>query len=346
MTRLHTEIAEQPDAVTRLLDRVAPTLPQLHDALWSDDVHHVVLVARGSSDNAARYAQYLFGLHHHLPVALATPSLGSVYGVEPDFRGALVIAVSQSGQSPDVVGVLDAARRQGRPALAITNDPTSPLADAASHVLDLGVGVEASVAATKTYTASLAALALVSLARFGAPRREALLADLAELPAVLTNVVDTPVDMAAAGLGDTAHLLVAGRGLNYGTTFEVALKIRELSGIVAEAYSPPDLLHGPIAAVSPGAAALLVAPTEPSLAGHADLVSPLRERGAVVAALSADPALLAAVDLPIELRREPADWLTPISTIVPAQRLAAALAAGRGRDLDAPPGLNKVTRTN
>ncbi|MFA9429504.1 SIS domain-containing protein [Egicoccus sp. AB-alg2] len=346
MSRLSTEIAEQPAAVGRLVDRVTPMLPELHRALWPADVHHVVLVARGSSDNAARYAQYLFGLHHRLPVALAAPSLGSVYGVEPDFRGAMVIAVSQSGQSPDVVGVLDAAQRQGRPTLAVTNDPDSPLAAAAGQVLDLGVGPERSVAATKTYTASLAALALVSVARFGDDRRAALLADLAALPEVLSATVDLDVTAAAAGLRDTEHLLVAGRGLNYGTTFEVALKVRELSGMVAEAYSPPDLLHGPIAAVAPGAAALLVAPTEPSLAGHRELVAPLRARGAVVAALSADPELLESVDLPIALPREPADWLTPVSTVVPAQRLAAALAADRGRDLDAPPGLHKVTRTS
>lgn len=347
MSRLFEEIAEQPEAVTRLLDAEIPALDQHADAIWRDDVRYVVLVARGSSDNAARYAQYLLGIHHRLPVALATPSLGSIYGVEPDFTDALVVAVSQSGQSPDVVGVLDAARRQGRPALAITNDPGSPLAAAATDVLELGTGPEASVAATKTYTSSLVALALLSVARTEGEQRGALVDDLRRLPEVMQAVVDTAdaADAAALGLRDCRHLLAAGRGLNYGTAFEAALKVRELSGVVAESYSPPDLLHGPIAAVDEGAGALLIAPTEPSLPGLRDLVAPLRDRGATVVALSADRDLLAAADLPIWLPAEPAAWLTPVTSIVPAQRLAARMAADRGRDLDAPEGLQKVTRT-
>ncbi|GGI08422.1 SIS domain-containing protein [Egicoccus halophilus] len=345
MSRLHAETAEQPAAVARLLERVVPNLSTLRRELWRDDVSSIVLVARGSSDNAARYAQYLFGIEHRLPVALATPSLGSIYGVEPDFRQALVVAVSQSGQSPDVVGVLDAARRQGRPALAITNDPDSPLADAATCVLELGAGPERSVAATKTYTTSLTALALVAVAGLDTGRRRERLADLGLLPDVLETVLGLDTGAAAAGLSEVEHLLVAGRGLNYATAFEAALKIRELSGVVAEAFSPPDLLHGPIGAVSSGAAALLIAPSEPSLAGVAALAAPLRERGARLAVLSADASLLAVADVPLRLPREPADWLTPVTTIVPAQRLASALAADRGRDLDAPEGLTKVTRT-
>lgn len=345
MSRLFEEIDEQPAAVQQLVERTVPVLPDLRRALWRDDVHAVVLVARGSSDNAARYAQYLFGLHHQLPVALATPSLGSIYGAEPDFRHTLVIAVSQSGQSPDVIGVLDAARRQGRPALAITNDPASPLADAATEILDLGVGPERSVAATKTYTASLVALALTSAAGADGERQTRMVDELRGLPPLLSAALQVEVASTAAALRRVEHLLVAGRGLNYGTAFEAALKIRELSGVVAEAYSPPDLLHGPIAAVSAGAAALLIAPAEPSRPGLGELVAPLQGRGAAVAALSADPRLLASADLALTLREEPAPWLTPVTTIVPVQRLAAALAADRGRDLDAPQGLDKVTRT-
>lgn len=347
MSRLFAEIAEQPETIARLIDAEAGSSDRRAADIWREDVRYVVLVARGSSDNAARYAQYLFGLHHRLPVALATPSLGSIYGVEPDFSGALVVAVSQSGQSPDVVGVLDAARRQGRPALAITNDPDSPLAEAATAVMHLRTGPETSVAATKTYTSSLVALALVSVARADGERRRRLLDDLRQLPEVLEAVIDAAdaADAAALGLRDCRHLLVAGRGLNYGTAFEAALKVRELSGVVAEAFSPPDLLHGPIAAVDERAGALLVAPTEPSLPGLRDLIGPLRDRGATVVTLGADRDLLAAADLPIALPAEPPAWLTPVSTIVPVQRLAAAMATDRGRDLDAPEGLQKVTRT-
>lgn len=348
MSRLFAEIAQQPDAIARLLDAEVPGLDRRATSVWPDDVRYVVLVARGSSDNAARYAQYLFGLHHRLPVALAAPSLGSIYGVEPDFAGALVVAISQSGQSPDVVGVLAVARRQGRPAVAITNDTASPLAAAATEVIELRTGPETSVAATKTYTSSLVALALLSAARATGGARRRLLEELHQVPDVMQAVVDTndAADAAALGLRDCRHLLVAGRGLNYGSAFESALKVRELSGVVAEAFSPPDLLHGPIAAVGAGAGALLVAPTEPSLPGMHDLAGPLRERGATVVALGTNRALLAAADLPIALPAEPAPWLTPVTTIVPVQRLAASMAADRGRDLDAPEGLQKVTRTH
>jgi glutamine---fructose-6-phosphate transaminase (isomerizing) len=345
MSHLHTEIAEQPAALAGLLDRVVPELARLRSRVWRDDVRYVVLVARGSSDNAARYAQYLFGLHHRLPVALATPSLGPLYGVTPDLSGALVVAVSQSGQSPDVVGVLEAARAQGRPALAITNDPTAPLAEAATDVLDLGAGVERAVAATKTYTSSLLALALLSAANAGPADRQRLVAELRAVPELVRTVLDVDVSAVAEALGDVSHLLVAGRGLNYGTAFEAALKVRELTGVVAEAFSPPDLLHGPIAAVASGAAALLIAPTEPSLPGQHELIAPLRERHARITAVSADRRVVAAADAAIELVAEPAPWLTPITTIVPVQRLAAAMASDRGLDLDRPEGLQKVTRT-
>jgi glutamine---fructose-6-phosphate transaminase (isomerizing) len=345
MNHLLTEIAEQPAALAGLLDRVVPDLDRLASDVWRDDVRYVVLVARGSSDNAARYGQYLFGLQHRLPVALATPSLGHLYGVTPEFSGAAVIAVSQSGQSPDVVGVLDAARRQGRPALAITNDPGSPLADAATEVLDLGVGSERAVAATKTYTSSLLALALLSTARTLAPERDRLLTELRQLPELVSAALDVDVEAAAHALRDVTHLLVAGRGLNYGTAFEAALKVRELSGVVAEAFSPPDLLHGPIAAVAAGAAALLIAPDEPSLANQHELIEALRGRHARITTVSGDRSVLAAADAALELGAQPAAWLTPITTIVPVQRLAAAMTRDRGRDLDAPEGLTKITRT-
>jgi glutamine---fructose-6-phosphate transaminase (isomerizing) len=345
VNHLLTEIAEQPAALAGLLDRVLPDLDRLASGVWRDDVRYVVLVARGSSDNAARYGQYLFGLQHRLPVALATPSLGHLYGVTPAFSGAAVVAVSQSGQSPDVVGVLDAARRQGRPALAITNDPASPLAAAATEVLDRGVGAEHAVAATKTYTSSLLALALLSTARATASERDRLVAELRELPDLVSGALDVDVDAAALALRDVTHLLVAGRGLNYGTAFEAALKIRELTGVVAEAFSPPDLLHGPIGAVSAGAAALLIAPDEPSLANQHELIDALRSRHARVTTVSGDRSVLAAADSALELGQQPPAWLTPITTIVPVQRLAAAMARDRGRDLDAPEGLTKVTRT-
>lgn len=344
-SHLHMEIAEQPAVLRRLVDTVAPRLDGLRAALEKAAVEYVVIAARGSSDNVARYGQYVLGITCGLPVALATPSLQTIYGTDLRFARSLVIAVSQSGRSPDVTGVLEAAREQDRPTVAITNDPASPLAAVAEHVLDLGAGEERAVAATKTYTSSLVAVALLAIAlsdRDQAPRR---LNDLRALPeAVATVLSETSVEPADA-LVDVGHLVVTGRGLNYATAFEAALKIRELTGTVAEAYSPPDLMHGPIAAIDSGAAALLIAPTEPSLEGQRALAELLRRRGALIAAISADPALLDAADLAFPLAQEPAPWLTPVTSVLPAQLIAARIASARGLDLDRPMGLSKVTET-
>lgn len=348
MTHLAREIAQQPEAISRLTEAMASDLPRLRQHIGTD-VDHVVVVARGSSDNAARYAQYLFAVQHRLPVALATPSVLSLYGVQPRLPRTLVVAVSQSGRSPDVVETLAAARDQGRPAVAITNDPESPLAAAASYVIDLRAGPERSVAATKTYTTSLTAIALLSLALAEPDVARDRLAHLRAVPHTATAVLkDTRAAIGDVGiekLATTTHLVVTGRGLNYATAFEAALKLRELTGIVTEPFSPPDLLHGPIAALDEATAVLLIAPTEPSLTDQHRLLSPLRDRGARLAAVSGDRDLLAQVDDQLPLVAEPVPWLTPITTILPVQVLAERMSRHRGLDPDRPGGLTKVTTT-
>ena len=190
MSLLTSEIAEQPAVLARLLDAQLPRLDAWRTALRRGEIDGVVVVARGSSDNAARYAQYLWSLRTGLSVALATPSLHTVYGGRIDVRGKAVVALSQSGASPDVVAVLAAARDQGAPAVAITNDPDSPLAQAATDVLDLEAGAERSVAATKTYTASVLAVAVLGLA-LGDPADDAAgLAELAEVPEAVAAAID------------------------------------------------------------------------------------------------------------------------------------------------------------
>ena len=159
---LEQEIKEQPFVVQRLLDRERPAAERLAADLRGK-FGYVLIAARGTSDNAARYAQYLFGTHNQLQVALATPSLFTSYHTPPSLTGALVIGISQSGRSPDIISVVEEGKRQGRPTLVITNDPQSPLALAADHVINLDAGTERAVAATKTYTSSLAALALISV---------------------------------------------------------------------------------------------------------------------------------------------------------------------------------------
>ena len=332
------EIREQPDVVARLLEREAPALRALAAELRRRRPRYAVIAARGSSDNAARYAQHVLGRVLRLPVVLATPSLHTLYDAPPRFIDAVVIGISQSGASPDVVSVVAEGARQGALTAAITNDPSSPLAAAAAHVVDLGAGDERSVAATKTYTASLVAVA--ALVAEGDP---VLSGEVGRLPQALaaqlalTGAADAAVD-AAAGW---ERLTVVGRGAHYATAFEAALKVRELAGIVAEAYSPADLLHGPIATAGPGQPLLAIAPAGPTEGSMRELVAAARERGARVAAIGHDPALgdpfLELVDVP--------EWLGPVVAIVPAQLLAVGLAVRRGVDVDAPFGLSKITLT-
>jgi glucosamine--fructose-6-phosphate aminotransferase (isomerizing) len=338
MSLAEAEIREQPDVVARLLEREAPALRALAAQLRRRRPRYAVIAARGSSDNAARYAQHVFGRVLRLPVVLATPSLHTLYDAPPRFIDAIVLGISQSGASPDVVSVVAEGARQGALTAAITNDPTSPLAAVAAHVIDLGAGEERSVAATKTYTASLAAIA--ALAAEGDP---ALMREVAGLPEALAAQLALERDAAAAvqAAAGWERLTVVGRGAHYATAFEVALKVRELAGIVAEAYSPADLLHGPIATVGPGQPLLAIAPSGPTEGAMRELIGAAGERGAHVAAIGHDPALgdpfLELVDVP--------EWLGPAVAIVPAQLLAVGLAERRGVDVDAPFGLSKITLT-
>jgi len=344
MTLLSSEIAEQPDVLTRLLDAELPRLPALRTVIGADDVTGVVIVARGSSDNAARYGQYLWGLRTHIPVALAAPSLLTVYHRRPNWQGRLVVAISQSGSSPDVIAVLRAGREQGCPTVALTNDPASPLAAEATVVINLGTGPERSVAATKTYTSSLLAVALLVTAFW--PDAEAV-TDLRAVPAAVAATLaalDGPAT-AAQAMHPATRAVAVGRGLNLGTAFEAALKITELTGTLVAPYSPADLLHGPVAAVGPQVPALLIAPDEPSRSSVLDIVPELRDRGAPVHIIASDPAALAAADVALPLPAPVAGWLTPLTAILPGQLLAQRLAELRGVEVDHPGGLAKVTRT-
>jgi len=337
MSLVRAEIGQQPEVVARLLERERPTLRALAAELRRRRPRYAVIAARGSSDNAARYAQHVFGRMLRLPVVLATPSLHTLYDAPPRFIDAIVIGISQSGASPDVVAVVAEGARQGALTAAITNDASSPLAAAAAHVVDLGAGEERSVAATKTYTASLAAIA--ALAAEGDPQ---LSGELARLPeALAAQLALTGADAAVQAAAGWERLTVVGRGAHYATAFEAALKVRELAGIVAEAYSPADLLHGPIATAGPGQPLLAIAPVGPTEGSMRELVAAARERGAHVAAIGHDPSLgdpfLELVDVP--------EWLGPAVAIVPAQLLAVGLAERRGVDVDAPFGLSKITLT-
>jgi glucosamine--fructose-6-phosphate aminotransferase (isomerizing) len=331
MSLVEREIAEQPEVVARLLEAEADAIAAAAEEIRARRPRFVVIAARGSSDNAARYAQHLFGRFRGLPVALATPSLHTLYGSPPSYDGALVIGISQSGASPDIVSVL--AQAHGAVTVAVTNDAGSDLANAARHVVRLHAGDEESVAATKTYTGSLAALA--ALVTEGDPQRRD---ELAAVPEALARQLARPVDPQP-----WRRLAVLGRGANYGTAYEAALKLKELAGALAEPYSPADFMHGPIAVVEPGYPVLAFAVAGPALAGDLEALDAVRARGADVAVVTDDPAA-AAGDVVLQLEPVP-EWLSPLVAVVPAQRLAVGAAAALGLDPDRPFGLEKVTRT-
>jgi glucosamine--fructose-6-phosphate aminotransferase (isomerizing) len=337
--RLEIELAEQPEALARLLERQAETANGIAKLFARPDVQYVLIASRGSSSNAARYAQYLLGRAHRIPVAFATPSLYTLYEQPPRLDGALVMGISQSGASPDVNAVIAEARRQGRPTVAITNESESPLAAASEAVLPLEAGSEHAVAATKTYVNSLGAIALLFSAATGQGRTE-----LERVPEQLAAQIEQSRN-AVQALELLEGGTVVARGVNYGTCFEIALKIRELSGLLFEAYSAADLMHGPVAAIAPGWPVVAVAPGGPAFEAMAEAVDSVNARGARTIVISEIDGLRARSEIALPLLPGVPEWLSPLVTVVPGQLAAMRLAQLRGIDLDSPLGLSKVTLT-
>lgn len=341
---LRTEIFEQPAIIRQFLATEAATIAALGQQLTQQPVRYVMIAARGSSDNAARYAQYLFGALNRLTVALATPSLFTLYERPPQISDALVVGISQSGQSPDIVGVLAEARQQGAPTIAITNAADSPLARAADHCIALHAGNERSVAATKTYTAQLVALACLALSLAPANTDAAA---LDALPAAIEQALqaESYAIAAAERLAAANRCVVLGRGFNYATTYEIALKIKELTYIVAEPYSSADFQHGPIAIVEPGFPVVLIAVGATVRQELIELRDRLRERGATLVVLGDDEALRHPDDVWLPVPSGLPEWLSPCVAVVVGQLLALHLARARGFDPDQPRALRKVTLT-
>jgi len=340
---LETEIYDQPAAVQRLLDEETASVREMVTRLRGA-FHYVVIAARGTSDNAARYAQYLFGAHNQLPVALATPSLFSIYQSPPVLKDALVIGISQSGKSPDIVSVLAEAKRQGQPTLAITNEPQSALAEIADCVIPLHAGPEQATAATKTYTTSLAALALFSTLLAGNQEQ---LSDLLKAPVWMKETL-SGLDASLSHVERYRYInrcAVIGRGFNYSTAFEVSLKVTELTRVVAEPYSSADFRHGPIAMVRDGFPVIVVALKGVVLDDLVDLTHSLKEMDSELLMISNDPGLLQQANLPLPIPAGIPEWLTPLAAVLPGQLFGYRLTMEKGFNPDFPEGITKVTET-
>jgi|Deesub1362A_J573_1020465.scaffolds.fasta_scaffold00927_10 glucosamine--fructose-6-phosphate aminotransferase (isomerizing) len=344
-TWLLKEILQQPQVLQRVLDRERRAVARVAAVMRRRRPRYLVFAARGSSDNAARYAKYLFGAQHALPVALATPSLFTLYRRPPNLQGSVVFGISQSGQSPDIVAVVREGRRQGVPTVGITNEPDSPLARACDMVVQLHAGVERSIAATKTYTASLACLALLSAELSG--DREHLRA-LQALPERLAAYLHgwQEATSAATRYRGIQGCVAIGRGFNYATAFEISLKLTELTYALAEPYSPADFMHGPVALVSADFPVLAVAHSGAAYEQMLEFLGDMRARGARIIAISNRPQALglAKTALPA-LPEDLGEWLSPIFAVIPGQLFALGLALAKGLDPDRPRGLRKITRT-
>jgi glucosamine--fructose-6-phosphate aminotransferase (isomerizing) len=344
---LKEEIFEQPEIASNLINNNIDAVMAIAKEIKKARVPYVHIAARGTSDNAGRYASYLWGAHNQLCVSLATPSLFSVYNAPPNLNGALVVGISQSGQSPDIVSVLHEGRKQGCPTLAITNEKDSPLAKESDWVIDINAGVEKAVAATKTYTAELTAVAMLSVCLQEDP--QAALQELKKVPQWMAAVLkkDAEIEQIAQKYRYMDQCVVLGRGYNYATTFEWAIKMKELAYVVADAYSSADFRHGPVAIVDRGFPVMAIIPQGAVFEDMLALVRKLREdHMAEVLVISNEQSALDLAQTPIAIPADIPEWLSPLICIIPAQLFAYHLTVGKGFSTETPRWITKVTETN
>jgi glutamine---fructose-6-phosphate transaminase (isomerizing) len=343
MSLMLAEIQEQPAALERTLKQEASRISRFAASLNKRRIRLIVLVARGSSDNAALFGRYLLEISTGIPVSLAAPSVHTIYHARMDLRDALVIGISQSGQGADINLVLENSKRGGATTLAITNEPGSAMARIADETFLIHARRERSVPATKTYTGQLMIFHLLAAALNGNKQ----LAEVERLP-----------ELAAASLGLLPrieqiveryalmeHCVVVGRGLNYANAYEFAIKLMETCYVVAERFSSADFLHGPIAMVEPRFPVFLFAPPGRTLKGMRDLLTKLTKLSAETIVISSEGSVLKAATRAIEIPVRVSELLSPIPYIIPAQLFTALLAKAKGLSPDRPRSLAKITRT-
>ena len=336
---MRREIAEQPARWAEALAQGGNQLRAVRSRIWSRPPRSVLFVARGTSDHAALYAGYLVQTALGVPAASASPSVVTLYGGAPDLRDVLVVAVSQSGGSPDLVAFMEMARDRGATTLTLTNNVTSALARTSDETIDVLAGQETAVAATKTYTAELLALA----ALFADDDTVALLPTLPQLGEQVLARATGRVEELAARYRYASRVMTAARGYSSASAREAALKLVETSYVSAHGMSSADLLHGPVALLDQSVPLLCFASAGPDCPEIQDLAALAAQRGVDVDVIG--DGTVAGRTLPALLPRNVRPELRPVLEILPAQLLAAEVAVARGYDPDAPRGLSKVTRT-
>lgn len=340
--RLLHEIRQQPDVLEHAIHTNWQQASDAVAQLTASDVAHVVVAARGTSDNAARYAKYLWGSRLGLSVTLSAPSLYTTYHTPPDLSSAAVVAISQSGGSPDLAAVLEEARRQRRPTVVITNSPASKLANLGDVVVEVAAGEELSVAATKSYTAQLAAIAMIAAVGDATASDE-----LLTVPALVQRILEhTPgiaptVDTLAA----STRCVVVGRGFQLATAHEFALKLQETCYLHALPFSIADFWHGPLALADESSPTVVIATQGPQTDHATQLLGRLNDIGAPTIAISNDTTVLELARTHLQLPDPMPEWLSPIPTVVACQLVAYHTASRRGTLTDTPRAIRKITET-
>jgi glucosamine--fructose-6-phosphate aminotransferase (isomerizing) len=343
MSLMLQEIAEQPGALAKTITEERAKVVALGQVLRQRDIHLIVLVARGSSDNAALFGRYLLEITTGIPVSLSAPSVYTLYNSQLNLKHALVVGVSQSGEGDDINRVLETARRAGACTVGITNEPSSAMTSVVDETLLMHGGRERSVAATKTFTGQMILFYMLAaaLARDGRTIDFQLIPDLAERAleqkTAIVELVQRYVFM--------ENCVVVGRGLAYGNAYEFALKLMETCYVVAERFSSADFLHGPVAMIERHFPVILFAPPGVMLEGTKDLIRRLRELRADTLSITGDLEAASMCSRSIVMPKEIDEFLAPIPYIIPAQLFAALLAEAKGLNPDAPRSLSKVTRT-
>lgn len=340
--RYRHEIFEQPAVLSGLLRDERSHIEAIAQQIKRVRPVYALLAARGSSDNAARYAQYILGVRNQMVCGLATPSVTTVYDSPPNMRESLTIGISQSGQSPDIIRVVAEAKSQGALTLAMTNHSFSPLAQVAEHVIGLRAGTESAVPATKTYTAELMVIAMLSAALL---KSKGPWSVLEQVPGAVQEALDTNSNISGIEeFADMKQVVVVGRGFNYATAFEIALKISETSSVLALPFSSADFLHGPVAVLGPKTPVILIAPRGQTDTQIPRLLEAVKERKAPLIIISDDDALLDQSQLALRLPQMP-EWASPLCAVIAGQLFSLALAQAKTQETDEPPGLSKVTLT-
>lgn len=328
-TIMEKEAAQAPSVIKNQIIENQPIAAKIGAKLREVAPKSVMIIGRGSSDHAGVFGKYLIEIEAGVPVSSAAPSVASVYGKKLKLQDSLVIVISQSGRSPDIIAQAQMAKDAGAYCVALVNDETSPLGDIVDEVLPLKAGAEISVAATKSYLATLSALAHL-VANW--TENQELINALAELPAAMEEMITSPAQLTPASIANVKNMVVLGRGLGFSIAKEMALKLKEVSSIHAEAFSSAEFLHGPVTLVEQGLAILNCAVNDESATSHQEQIDEVIDRGA---------------DL-VHLRQNDVIVHPRLAPLVVLQRFyldVAKVAVSRGFNPDEPKGLKKVTRT-